>query len=304
MVPLAKLRDGAPVLFGISRSGKLHWKPYILLLPILFFALGFVYYPFFRTFVYSFSRVNFNGGITGFAGLNNFRRLFRDAAFAGALKNTLRLAFTTTPLNLFCSLGLALLAVKKRKTGILYETMFMMPMALSMPAASQIFKLLLEPSMGVLNYFLGLQIGWFGDPKTAMYGIVMVCLWIGIPFDFLLFLAALRNIPAPFIEAAALDGAGYFRRFLRIQIPLIAPTILYVVCTNLVLAMMTSTPVMIITGGQPGRSTETLIFMMYTSGYQSSNYSLASCISIVTFALTFGMVLLAMFFERRGIHYE
>jgi ABC-type sugar transport system permease subunit len=68
--------------------------------------------------------------------------------------------------------------------------------------------------------------------------------------------------------------------------------------------MMTSTPVMIITGGQPGRSTETLIFMMYTSGYQSSNYSLASCISIVTFALTFGMVLLGMFFERRGIHYE
>ncbi|MDR2101735.1 MAG: sugar ABC transporter permease [Treponema sp.] len=304
MAPLIKLRGGNPVLPGVSRSGKPQWKPYVLLLPILFFALGFVYYPFFRTFLYSFSRVNFSGNITGFAGLNNFRRLFRDAVFVTALQNTIRLALTVVPLNLFCSLGLALLAAKKRKTGFFYETLFMMPMALSMPAASQIFKLLLEPAMGVLNYRLGLQIGWFTDPKTAMYGIVMVCLWIGISFDFLLFLAALRNIPASLIEASTLDGAGYFRRLLRIRIPLITPTILYVVCTNLVLAMMTSTPVMIITGGQPGRSTETLIFMMYTSGYQSSNYSLASCISIVTFFLTFGMVLLAMFFERRGVHYE
>jgi sn-glycerol 3-phosphate transport system permease protein len=94
------------------------------------------------------------------------------------------------------------------------------------------------------------------------------------------------------------------RRLFHIQLPLVTPTILYVVCTNVVLAMMTSAPVMIITGGQPGRSTVTLIYMMYTSGYQSSNYSLASCISIVTFGCTFGMVLLAMFFERRGVHYD
>jgi sn-glycerol 3-phosphate transport system permease protein len=304
MAPLTRPRDGALALPSVSRSGRFSWTPYILLLPILLFALGFVYYPFFRTLLYSFSRVNFGGGVTGFAGLNNFRRLFRDPAFAMALKNTFRLTLTVVPLNLLCSLCLALLALRKRKAGFFYETMFMLPMALSMPAASQIFKLLLEPTMGVLNYRLGLQIGWFTDPKTAMYGIVMVCLWIGIPFDFLLFLAALRNIPSPLIETAKLDGAGYFNRLFRVQIPLAAPTILYVVCTNLVLAMMTSTPVMIITGGQPGRSTETLIFMMYTSGYQSSNYSLASCISIVTFALTFGMVLLGMFFERRGVHYE
>jgi sn-glycerol 3-phosphate transport system permease protein len=106
------------------------------------------------------------------------------------------------------------------------------------------------------------------------------------------------------MEAAALDGAGFFRRLFRVQIPLIAPTVFYVICTNAVLAMMTSTPVMIITNGQPGYSTVTLIFMMYTSGYQSSNYSLASAVSIVTFALSFCMVLLAMRLERRGVHYQ
>ena len=177
-------------------------------------------------------------------------------------------------------------------------------MAVSMPAASQIFKMLLEPTMGILNYRLGLNIGWFSDPKTALFGIVMVCLWIGIPFDFLLFLSALRNIPANLMEAADLEGVGVLRRLLRLQLPLTTPTVLYVVCTNMVLAMMTSAPVMIITGGQPSHSTVTLIFMMYTSGYQSSNYSLAACISLVTFVLTFGLVLLAFIFDHRKVHYQ
>jgi len=283
---------------------KVKIKPYLFLLPILFFAFAFVYYPFVRTFLYSFSRVNFRGDITAFSGLRNFNRLFSDPVFSTALKNTLKLTGMTVTLILALSYSLALLAAKKRRAGILYETMFIIPMAVSMPAASQIFKMLLEPTMGILNYKLSLNIGWFSDPKYALLGIVMVCLWIGIPFDFLLFLSALRGIPSHLLEASDLDGAGVTRKIFRIQIPLTTPTILYVICTNVVLCMMTSAPVMIITGGQPGYSTVTLIFMMYTMGYQSSNYGLAACISLVTFALTFGIVLLAFMFEQKKVHYQ
>jgi sn-glycerol 3-phosphate transport system permease protein len=201
------------------------------------------------------------------------------------------------------SYALALLAARKRKAGMVYETLFIIPMAVSMPAAAQIFKMLLEPSMGILNYRLSLDIGWFSDPKSALWGIVFVCVWIGFPFDFLLFLSALRNIPSDLMEAADLDGAGFFRKLFRLRLPLTSPTIFYVVCTNAVLGMMTAAPVMIITGGQPAHSTATLIFLMYSMGYQSSNYSLAACISIVTFALTFGMVFLAFFFERK-VYYQ
>ena len=279
-------------------------KPYLFLLPILFFAFAFVYFPFARTFLYSFSRVNFRGDITAFTGFRNFARLFSDPVFVTALTNTLKLTFTAVPLILVASYSLALLAAKKRKAGMLYETMFIIPMAVSMPAASQIFRILLEPSMGILNYALKLNIGWFSDPKYALAGIVMVCFWAGIPFNFLLFLSALRNIPSHLLESSDLDGAGIFRKIFRIKIPLTTPVILYVICTNVVLAMMTSTPVMIITGGQPGYSTVTLIFMMYTMGYQSSNYGLAACISLVTFTLTFAMVLLAFLFERGKVHYQ
>jgi sn-glycerol 3-phosphate transport system permease protein len=279
-------------------------KPYLFLLPALFFACAFVYYPFVRTFLYSFSRVNFRGDITGFTGLRNFSRLFADPVFAKALANTLTLTLVFVPFNLIFSFFLALLTCKKRRSGMIYEPLFMLPMGVSMAAASQIFKMLLDPSVGLLHHFLKLETGLFLAPRTALYGIVMVCLWIGFPFDFLLFLSALRNIPSQIMEAAALDGAGFFWRLFRIRIPLVVPTVFYVVCTNAVLAMMTSTPVMIITGGQPEYATETLIFMMYTSGYQSSNYSIAACISMVTFALSFAMILLAMVFERKGVHYQ
>jgi len=279
-------------------------KPYLYLLPILFFAFGFVYFPFARTFLYSFSRVNFRGDITAFVGLRNYIRLFSDPVFYTALRNTLILTGAAVLSILVISYTLALLAVKKRKAGMVYETMFIIPMAVSMPAASQIFKMLLEPTMGILNYRLSLDIGWFSDPKSALWGIVLVCVWIGFPFNFLLFLSALRNIPSDLMDAADLDGAGFFRKLFRLRIPLTSPTIFYVVCTNAVLGMMTAAPVMIITGGQPAHSTETLIFMMYTSGYQSSNYSLAACISMVTFAMIFGMVLLAFVFERKRVHYQ
>ena len=279
-------------------------KPYLFLLPILVFAAGFVYYPFIRTFMYSFSRVNFRGDITAFVGLRNYKRLFSDPVFYTALINTLKLTGASVTLILVISYSLALLAARKRKAAVLYETMFILPMAVSMPAASQIFKMLLEPTMGILNHKLSLDIGWFSDPGTALFGIVLVCMWVGIPFDFLLFLSALRNIPAQLTEAADLDGAGFLRSLFRLKIPLTSPTILYVICTNVVLGMMTAAPVMIITGGQPAHSTVTLIFLMYIMGYQSSNYSVAACISIITFALTFGMVILAFVFERRRVHYQ
>jgi sn-glycerol 3-phosphate transport system permease protein len=288
----------------IAAKERFQWKPYLFLLPILLFAAGFVYYPFGRTLMYSFSIVNSRGKILEFCGLENFRLLFKDSNFITALLNTLRLTAMFVPLNLACSLTLALLAAKKRRFSPAYETMFSMPMAVSMPSATLIFRLLLHPTIGIVNYKLGLQFGWFSDPAAAMYGILLICLFMGIPFDFLLFLAALRNTPKQLIEAARLDGASYGARLFRVVIPLITPTMLYVICTNVVLAMMTSGPVLIATHGGPGRATTTLIYMMYASGYQSSNYSKAACLSIVTFFLTFGMVLLTTSFEGKRVHYE
>lgn len=101
------------------------------------------------------------------------------------------------------------------------------------------------------------------------------------------------------IDSARLDGAGAFTLFFRVELPLISNTMLYVVCTNLVQALMTSGPIILLTQGGPSRSTTTLIYMMYTSGYGSSNYSLAACVSIVTFSISLVFTLLAFAGDRR-----
>ena len=127
---------------------------------------------------------------------------------------------------------------------------------------------------------------------------------MGIGFDFLLFQSAFRSIPQHITEAADLDGANFFIRFFKIELPMVSSTVFYVLCTNMVLAMMTSGPMIIITQGGPSRSTTTLMYMMYASGFGSSNYPLAAVVSLVAFVLTFGFTLLSFVFERKKVHYQ
>ena len=291
--------------------GKKRRKPgqraitgWLFLLPMLIFAVGFQYYPFLKTALDSVSVVNFRGEITGFAGLENFRYLFSRREFAAAVRNTLFLSLVNVPVTLFLTLSLSWLCAGKRRLSGLTETLFALPMAVSMSSVAMIFRVLLNPTVGFVNYALGLRIGWLTDRHWAMPAILMMTVWMGIAFNFLLFLSAFRAVPQDLIDSAALEGAGKLRILFQIQLPLISPTILYVICTNMIQAMMTNGPVLILTQGGPARSTTTLIYLMYTSGYGSSNYSLAACVSLVAFALTLLFTLLIFTTERGKVHYE
>lgn len=286
------------------RSGKTFSaavKPYLFMLPILFFSVCFVYYPFFKTFLYSFSSVNFRGEITGFVGLDNFRYLFSRKDFAVSLLNTLKLTALNVPATLAVTLLLAAISCTKRPLHSLYETAFALPMAVSMSAAALIFRVMLNPTVGWLNYALGITCRWYEGKDTVLWGILTLTVWMGIGFNYLLLLAAMRNIPDHLYESAMLDGAGPFRRFFLIQLPLIMPTVLYVICTNTVLCLLTAGPVMIIVKDSLKRSASTLIYMMYSSGYQSSDYGLAACVSLVTFALALTFTAAAFWADRKKV---
>ena len=269
-----------------QRKKKNRLRPYLYLLPMLLFAAAFVYYPFVKTALFSVSTVNFMGRITGFTGFDNFAYLFSRREFTTALLNTLRLAVINVPVTAAITLALARFFSPKRPLNGVFETLIASTMAVSMSAAALTFKILLNPTVGWLNAFLGISVRWFEDRNTALYGILLLTVWMGIGFNFLVFLSAYRNLDVSVIESARLDGAGGPGLFFRIELPLISPTLLYVVCTNTILALMTSGPIMIITKGGPSRSTTTLIYLMYTTGYGSGNYSLAACVSVVAFCLT------------------
>lgn len=280
-------------------------KILLLLLPIVFFSILFIYYPFVKTIVNSFSRVNAKGIIKGFAGLDNYRYTFSRKDFSAALRHTLIIAAVNVPITLLITLTLALLADKKRKLSGVYETLFTLPMSVSMSAACMIFKSMLSPSVGFINSFFGIKCGWFESTETALISCIMLTVWMGIGFDFLLMLSALRGIPKHIMEATRVDGISIWRRIFCVQIPLISPTIFYVFCTNLVLSMMTSAPMIIIMGiSAESGATNTLMSMMYQSGFSSSDYGLAAVLSLTAFALTLGFTILSFVFEKKKVHYQ
>ncbi|MEL7609673.1 MAG: sugar ABC transporter permease [Bacillota bacterium] len=276
----------------------------LFLAPILIFTILFIYYPFIKNIINSFCTVNEKGNITGFIGLDNYAYVFGRSDFQKAVLNTLLITAINVPVTLFVTISLALIATKRRRFSSVYETLFTMPMSVSMSAACMVFKSMFSPTLGFINAFFGSNLGWFESRTTAIYTVIILTVWMGIGFDFLLFQSALRGIPNHVMEAARLDGAGFFKRLFKIQLPMISPTILYVVCTNTVLAMMCSGPMIIITQGGPSRSTTTLMYMMFASGYGSSNYSLAAVVSLVAFALTLSFTVLAFVFERKKVHYQ
>ena len=284
------------------REGR---RVFFLLLPIMVFAIAFVYLPFIRTIINAFSRVNSKGIIKGFAGLENFIYTYSRKDFLPALKHTLIIAIFNAPITLVITLTLALLSQKRRRLSAVYETMFTLPMSVSMSAACMIFKSMFSPSVGFINYFFSLKLGWFESTETALAACIILTVWMGIGFDYLLLLSALRGIPKSVMEATEVDGISLWRKILLVEIPLISPTIFYIFCTNLVLCMMTSAPMIIIMGVSPESSaTNTLMSMMYQSGFSSSDYGLAAVLSLTAFLLTLLFTILSFVAEKRRVHYE
>ena len=284
------------------REGR---RVFFLLLPIMVFAIAFIYFPFIRTIINAFSRVNSKGIIKGFAGLENFIYTYSRKDFLPALKHTLIIAIFNVPITLVITLTLALLSQKRRRLSAVYETMFTLPMSVSMSAACMIFKSMFSPSVGFINYFFSLKLGWFESTETALATCIILTVWMGIGFDYLLLLSALRGIPKSVMEATEVDGISLWRKIFLVEIPLISPTIFYIFCTNLVLCMMTSAPMIIIMGVSPESSaTNTLMSMMYQSGFSSSDYGLAAALSLTAFILTLLFTILSFVAEKRRVHYE
>lgn len=276
-------------------------KPWLFLLPMLLLAALFVYYPFLKNIVYSFSTVNRFGKITAFAGLDNYRYMFSRREFGTALRNTLTLTGVNVPVTLLITLLAARLRRGESRMGLIPDALLSLPMAVSMSAASLIFRVLLNPTVGYINALFGMEYPWFESARTALPSLLTLTVWMGIPFNFLILRAAFRNVPGDVIEGARLDGAGTLRIFFRMELPLVMPTVLYVICTNTILALMTSGPVMIITRGGPSRATTTLIYLMYTAGYGSFNFSMAACVSLAAFVLSIAFTLLNLWLDREKV---
>lgn len=279
-------------------------KPYILLAPAFMLAFLFAYRPLLRTMTASLYNLSIIGKRISFVGLDNYTRLFASASFQDSLSNTLRFTLYFVPTNLIICLGAAMLANRKGKLASLNQIFMFLPMAVAMSSSMMLFKMIFNPSIGIINALLGSDIQWFNDPKAAMLLLVIAGVWLDIGLDFLLLVSALCNVPTALIEVARLEGANPWQLFTSLQLPLIAPTLLFVLVTSIKDAMLISAPVLLLTEGGPFRSTQTLVYQMYLEGFKSGNYALGSAIATVVFLLTFAVMLLLLRFEQRRVYYQ
>ena len=260
--------------------------PAVILL-IAFLVVPMIYTVYFSGFKYQIMRPD----AMKFIGLENYQKLFSDKNFWIALKNTVYFTVVVVPCQCALALALALLVSKKFKGVAVFRTMYFAPQLTSMVVISVLWSVLYNanPNTGLINSILvslGLSpIKFLSDANTAMNSIIFMSAWQGAGYQMMIFLAGLQGIPRDQYEAASVDGATKFKQFLYITLPGLKGTIKYVIMITMIQAMKLFTQPYIMTQGGPKNSTKTLVYYIYTQGFQKGNFGYACSIAAVFFVI-------------------
>lgn len=252
-----------------------------------------MFYPLLTSFKWSFYSYSL-GSTPKFVGLQNFIRLLRDDVFWVTARNTGMIIGMGVPAQLLISLGLALLLSKITKGAGFFRTAIFLPLGMTPIVTGLIFKWLLLPKWGLVNYYLelvGIQgPAWIGDPFYGLVAIVIAASWKQIPFITIVLFAGIQSLPPAPIEAAKVDGASPLQVLTHVTLPLLAPLILFVVIIRLIDAFRVFDFVYAITGGGPGVSTETLQVYNYRIAFKLLRMGRASALGVWSLILIAGII--------------
>jgi len=256
---------------------------------VIAFPLAFSFYISFRNYIVSL------GGIGEFVGLDNYRYAFTQDLTLSATKNTLVLTFWVVLLEFLIAFGLALLLNRRGlKFKGIYLSILMIPMFMPPIAVGLIWRLLLHPELGIINYALGAlglpQPAWLANTRLAMVTIIMVDIWHETQLLLTILLAGLTALPDEPYEAALVDGANSFQAFRHVTVPLMMPTIVITILIRLIAALKTYDLVYMLTRGGPGTATETISYYIYRVAFvfldMGKSAAMSFTLLIVIIALT------------------
>ncbi|MDY0110653.1 MAG: sugar ABC transporter permease [Candidatus Krumholzibacteria bacterium] len=243
-------------------------------------------------------------GAARFVGLSNFAAVLADDAFWRAFANTLTFVLIGMPLSLAVSLAAALLLDHRRaRLRGLFRTVYFVPVVTTLVSVAIVWRYLYHPRYGLLNHgleLLGLgPIDWLGDPRFAMPAIILLAVWKNFGYNMLIFLAGLQTIPDELYEAAAIDGAGPWRRFRHITLPGLAPTALFVGVTTLIGYFQLFAEPYVMTQGGPLGATRSLVLLMYEEGFRWWRMGIASTVAVLLLVITVAAALVQLRLQRR-----
>ena len=283
---------------------KTKLEPYMFLLPSLLLFSLFVYYPFFKTLYMSFGLTNAHGKFQEFVGLQNYVEILTSPDFINSLIVTMKFVLFTTIPSIVIGLLLALLANNKVKGLSISKVMFAVPIAVSSASAAIIWAIIFHPSIGMLNTLLKTNIRWLIDAPWALLSVSFVTVWMNIGVDFIFIFAGLKNVPQEILESSSIDGANYFKKLFSIIIPMISPTLFFMVFMDIMNAFQSFGQIKILTNGGPADSTNVLVFSIYREAFFNGRFDTASAQSIILFIVMFAIAMLQFGYEKKGVHYS
>lgn len=281
--------------------------PYWLLLPQLAVTLVFFIWPAAQAVKSSFEREDPFGFRTTFIWFENYQRLFADPGYVNSLTKTAIFATSVTALSMGLSLLLAVAVSRVLRSSRVYTTLLVWPYAVAPVVVGILWWFMFNPTIGIAPYMLrGLGVDWNHriDGNDAMILVVIAASWKQISYNFLFFVAGLQSVPQSLTEAAAIDGAGPFKRFWTIVFPLLSPTTFFLLIVNINYAMFDTFGIIdATTSGGPNQATNLLVYKVYADGFLGLNIGSSSAQSVVLMLIVIVLTAVQFRFVERRVQY-
>ena len=282
---------------------------YLFILPTFIGFAIFILYPLVESLRISFYEYSILGD-SYYVELDNYSRLLSDSRLRKTYGNTI--VFTGFAVFLNAGIGLLLAVFLNRRMPVLmrnfYRSAFFFPILIAHTYIAVIWQYLYHQDTGVINYylaFLGIDpIPWLSHPAWAMAAVIIMDVWKNAGFAMLVFLAGLQSIPREYYEAAQLDGANERQLFSRITIPLLSPSIFFILVIFMIGALQVFDTIIVLTDGGPGDATRSVVMYIYQQAFQRLDFGYAAAISWTLFLVIMAVTLVQFLVSRRWVHYE
>ena len=283
------------------------WLPALLVAPQLIISFMFFFYPSGQAIWNSLFLPDPFGLKTEYVGLDNFRFLLTDSYYLASFKTTIIFSTAVSISSMAIGLYLAALADRLIKGAGVYQTLLIWPYAIAPAIAGVLWLFLFNGNIGLISYYLqGMGYDWNHtlDGDQAMFLVVLASSWGRISYNFLFFLAGLQAIPKSIIEAAAIDGASFWRRFLTIVIPLLSPITFFLLVVNIVYAFFDTFGIVhTITSGGPEQDTNILVYKVFSDGFVSQDLGSSAAQSVILLVLVGVLTVIQFKYIEKKVHY-
>jgi sn-glycerol 3-phosphate transport system permease protein len=283
------------------------WLPWVLIAPQMAIVLVFFFLPAVQALYQSVLMQDAFGGSTQFVGLENFERLFSDPTYVASFRTTAVFSVLVATIGLTVSLLLAVMADRVVRGALVYKTLLIVPYAVAPAVAGVLWLFMFAPSVGIVSFALqALGFDWnhLLKGEHAMTLIVLAAVWKQFSYNFLFFLAGLQSIPKSLIEAAAIDGAGPWRRFWTIVFPLLSPTTFFLLVINVVYAFFDTFAIVdAATNGGPGKETAILVYKVYYDGFKALDLGGSAAQSVVLMVIVIALTAIQFRYVEKKVQY-